>query len=167
MCLGTRIQRFSHPEIPNYLFDFDNIFLYRITLVIYRLMFPITGVQSQEPASSILYSSWQILLWARRKSINLEPKNSSTSQYILAKYGLVNAFKQHTSKTLHHIMALQTKCPPTHLPQDISQLELQVITTRRQRFCSLPKISSFSVIFKKIRLRQKIETITSEGTWYN
>lgn len=60
MCLGTCMQRFSHPEIPNYLFD--NIFLYRITLVIYRLMFPITGIQSLEPASSILYSSALILL---------------------------------------------------------------------------------------------------------
>jgi len=44
MCMGTCMQRFSHSEIPNYLFD--NIFLYRITVVIYRLMFPIKGIQS-------------------------------------------------------------------------------------------------------------------------
>lgn len=44
MCMGTCMQCFSHPEINNYLFD--NIFLYRITLVIHRPMFPITGIQS-------------------------------------------------------------------------------------------------------------------------
>ena len=44
MCMGTCMQRFSHSEIPNYLFD--HIFLYRITLIIYRPMFPIMGIQS-------------------------------------------------------------------------------------------------------------------------
>ena len=132
------MQCFSHPDIPNYL------------LVIFFFI--------ESPWLFIgLYFPLQV--FKVRKPINLEQKNCSASQYIPEKYGLVNAFNQHTSKTLHHIMALQTKCPPTHLPQEISQLE--------QRFCSLPKINSFLGIFKKIRLRQKIKTITSESTRYN